>query len=173
VNIEHPWKAQRMNDSSPIDAGQHDGDVNDAEVSAGMAPTPGYRYADRAGDRLFVAGQVPLDSDGVLVGRDDPADQARTCLDNLALLLRVHDFGIGDVRHLTVYVVGEQQHLLDAWAAVTEWFGDSERPGDAVPPATLLGVHLLGHGGQLVEVDATIVRRPVEPSTRPPTEDAP
>lgn len=150
-----------MNDSSPIDAGRQDGDVNDAEVSAGMAPTPGYRYADRAGDRLFVAGQVPLDRNGALVGGNAPADQARACLDNLELLLGVHGFRIDEVRHLTVYVVGEHQNLLDAWAAVTGWFGDPARLGDVVPPATLLGVHLLGHGGQLVEIDATIVRRAV------------
>lgn len=133
--------------------------VNDAEVSAGLAPTPGYRYADLDSDRLVVAGQVPLDHGGILVGRDDPAVQARTCLDNLDVLVGVHGFGIGDVRHLTVYVVGEHRHLVDAWGAVAEWFGD------AVPPATLLGVNLLGHLDQLVEVDATIVRRPVDPSS--------
>ena len=162
-----------MHDSSPLDAGHQDGGVNDAEESAGLASTPGYRYADRAGDRLFVAGQVPLDQDGALVGGNDPAVQARTCLDNLELLVGVHDFCIDDIRHLTVYVVGEHQNLLDAWAAVTGWFGHPSRLGDAVPPATLLGVHLLGHGGQLVEIDASVVRRPVEPPRRPPTEDAP
>ena len=65
----------------------------------------------------------------------------------------MHDFDVADIRHMVVYVVGEHQNLLDAWAAVTEWFADT------VPPATLLGVNLLGHRNQLVEVDATIVRR--------------
>ncbi|MDH4146490.1 MAG: RidA family protein, partial [Acidimicrobiia bacterium] len=54
---------------------------------------------------------------------------------------------------LIVYVVGEHQNLLDAWSAVTEWFA-----GD-VPPATLLGVNLLGYSDQLVEIDATVVKR--------------
>jgi hypothetical protein len=49
-------------------------------------------------------------------------------------------------------VAGEHEHLLDAWSAVTAWFDGG------VPPATLLGVNLLGHAGQLVEIDATIVR---------------
>jgi enamine deaminase RidA (YjgF/YER057c/UK114 family) len=135
---------------------------NAAEVAAGLAPTPGYRYADRVGDRLFVAGQVPLVRDGDLVGRGDPAVQARTCLDNLELLVGVHGARIGDVRHLTVYVVGDHQHLVDAWAAVAQWFGGS------VPPATLLGVHVLGHDDQLVEIDATIVDRTVESATDSP-----
>ncbi|MEO1060166.1 MAG: RidA family protein [Actinomycetota bacterium] len=127
--------------------------MNDAELEAGLAPTPGYRYADAVGDHLYVAGQVPFDAAGTLLGEDDPAAQTRACLDNLLLLLGVHGFALDDVRHLTIHVVGPHQHLLDAWSAVTGWFDDS------VPPATLLGAHLLGHTGQLVEVDATIHRR--------------
>ena len=50
-----------------------------------------------------------------------------------------------------VYVVGQHQNLLDAWQAVVRWFADG------VPPATLLGVNLLGHAEQLVEVDASIL----------------
>lgn len=132
----------------------HDAGVNGDELAAGLAPTPGYRYADALGDRLFVAGQVPLDGDGDLVGRDDPAAQARACLDNLETLIAVHDFDLGDIRHLTIYVAGQHQHLREAWRAVTEWF---DAPA---PPATLLGVNLLGHSDQLVEIDTTIRRDP-------------
>ncbi len=126
--------------------------MNDDELAAGLAPTPKYRYADVVGNQLFVAGQVPLDSTGELVGLGDPALQAATCLDNLRIVLQVNGFDVADLRHLTVYVVGEHQNLLDAWDAVTAWF-DGE-----VPPATLLGVTLLGYTEQLVEIDATIVR---------------
>ena len=126
--------------------------MNDEEVAAGLAPTPGYRYADRVGDQLHVSGQVPLDAEGLLVGRGDPASQARACLDNLAVLVGVHDFTIVDVHRLTIYVVGEHQNLLEAWSAVVDWFD-----GEA-PPATLLGVNLLGYESQLVEIDAVIAR---------------
>lgn len=127
--------------------------MNDAELEAVLAPTPGYRYAEVVGHQLFVAGQVPLDREGTLVGPDDAAAQARACLDNLRTLVELHRFAITDVRHLTIYVVGEHQRLLDAWGAVTDWFDDG------VPPATLLGVNLLGHSDQLVEIDATILRQ--------------
>ncbi len=130
------------------------GDPNQAEHDAGLAPTPGYRYAEVVGQQLFVAGQVPLDGDGELVGFDDPAAQAVACLDNLRTLVGVNGFGIADVRHLTIHVVGPHQHLLDAWSAVVGWFDGS------VPPATLLGAHLLGYERQLVEIDATIVAEP-------------
>lgn len=127
--------------------------MNEEELASGLAATPGYRYAEVADNQLFVAGQVPLDSSGSLVGDGDAAAQAATCLDNLRTLLGVHDFDVADVRHMVVYVVGEHQNLVEAWAAVVGWFADG------VPPATLLGVNLLGHENQLVEIDATIVRR--------------
>jgi enamine deaminase RidA (YjgF/YER057c/UK114 family) len=102
---------------------------------------------------LHAAGQVPQDGDGALIGHDDPAAQAVACLDNLQTLLGVHGFAVEDIRRLTVYVVGEPRNLSAAWDAVVAWFDD------AVPPATLLGVNRLGYADQLVEVDATIVRR--------------
>ncbi|MEO1055402.1 MAG: RidA family protein [Actinomycetota bacterium] len=126
--------------------------MNDAEQAAGLATTPGYRYADVVGDQLFVAGQVPLDAAGELVGANDPGAQATACLDHVQTLVGVHGFTTADLRHLTIYVVGPHQHLLDAWGAVTQWFGGE------VPPATLLGVNLLGYADQLVEIDATIIR---------------
>ncbi len=128
--------------------------MNDDEQAAGLASTPGYRYADRIGDQLFVAGQVPHDKDGDLTGVGDAAAQATVCLDNLRTLLAVHDFDTTDIRQLVIYVVGEHANLTSAWAAVTAWFGDS------VPPATLLGVNLLGYVDQLVEVDATVLKQP-------------
>jgi enamine deaminase RidA (YjgF/YER057c/UK114 family) len=127
--------------------------VNEREIAAGLAETPGYRYADKVGDQLFVAGQVPHDAIGSLVGEDDPAEQARACLVNLRALMGAHGFAMADVRQLTVHVVGGQDDLGAAWNAVRTWFDDN------VPPATLLGAHLLGHPGQLVEIDAVIVSR--------------
>jgi enamine deaminase RidA (YjgF/YER057c/UK114 family) len=64
----------------------------------------------------------------------------------------VHGFAWTDIRHLTVHVVGTNDDLTAAWSEVTTAFD-----GD-VPPATLLGAALLGHRGQLVELDAHIER---------------
>ncbi|MGB3184742.1 MAG: RidA family protein [Ornithinimicrobium sp.] len=115
--------------------------------------TPGYRYADCVGDQLFVAGQVPLDVNGDLVGAHDPAGQAGQCLDNLLVVLRAYRFGLTDVRHLRVHVVGPRQALVQTWQAVLEWFGGE------TPPATLLGTPHLGHDGQLVEIETHVLRR--------------
>ena len=126
--------------------------MNEAELNAGLSATQQYRYADRLGDRLFVAGQVPLDSHGNLIGPQDPTAQALQCLRNLERLLAVHEFQVTDIRQLVVYVVGDQASLSAAWSAVAGWFGGQ------VPPATLLGVTRLGYGGQLVEIDTTVIR---------------
>ena len=114
--------------------------MNEAEHDAGLAATPGYRYADVLGDELFVAGQVPHDSDQNLVGVGDAAAQATQCLDNLFTLIQV----------LVVYVADGDTPR--AWDAVTDRFEAG------VPPATLLGVAKLGWPGQLVEIDATVRR---------------
>ncbi len=125
--------------------------INEAEIQAGLAPTPGYRYARRVGPQLFVAGQVPMSGTGDIVGVDDPRQQTNRCLENLATLLDVHGFSNSDICQVTIHVVGGQENLREAWAAVVEWFDD------AVPPATLLGANRLGYAGQLVEVDAVVI----------------
>lgn len=126
--------------------------MNEAEIEAGLAVTPGYRYAEKVGNQLFVAGQVPHNADGQLVGPDDACIQARQCLDNLLRLIAVHGYSIEDIRRLMIYVVGQRSNLEQAWMAIVQQFSEG------VPPATLLGVAALGHEGQLVEIDATVIK---------------
>lgn len=133
--------------------------MNSLERSAGLAATPGYEYAHRLGDQLFVAGQVPHDSTGQLVGNGDPRAQALQCLQNLDTLLAVHGFARSDIQRLVVYVVGPPEALASAWSGVRGWFAGS------TPPATLLGVALLGYPGQVVEVDATVIKAPPSASS--------
>lgn len=126
--------------------------MNEAERAAGLPSTPQYQYAQRLGNQLFVAGQVPHDTHGQLVGLDDPYAQSLQCLSNLNIVLAVHGFSTSDVRQLVVYVVGGQANLSAAWKAVVDSFDGQ------VSPATLLGVASLGHAGQLVEIHATVLK---------------
>jgi len=126
--------------------------MNEGELSAGLAQTSNYRYADRVGGRLFVAGQVSVDSYRTIVGVGDPAAQASRCLANLFTLIDHHGFSREDIHQLTVYVVGPHANLITAWQQVSAEFDDN------VPPATLLGVTVLGFVDQLVEIDAVIER---------------
>ena len=126
--------------------------MNEAERAAGLPSTAQYQYAQRVGNQLFVAGQVPHDSQGHIVGLHDPSAQALQCLSNLNAVLTIHGFTTSDVRQLVVYVVGNRANLSAAWQAVADSFGGQ------VPPATLLGVAALGYAGQLVEVHATVLK---------------
>jgi enamine deaminase RidA (YjgF/YER057c/UK114 family) len=126
--------------------------LNERERAAGLAVTPGYRYAEAIGKQLFVAGQVPLDGEGRVVAPNDARRQAEQCLTNLVTILGLYGFELRDVRHLRIYVAGEFAMLVDAWTGVRSFFGED------APPATLLGVRGLGYDGQVVEIEPSVVR---------------
>ena len=59
--------------------------ARDGELYPGMAAPSGYRNLDHVGGELFVAGQVPHDAGGELVGVGDAGDGAPEVLaDGLA-----------------------------------------------------------------------------------------
>ena len=126
--------------------------MNDEELAAGLALTPGYRYADVVGNRLYLAGQVPLVADGKLIGQQDVTAQTEQCLANLFAVVAANGFDRADIHQLTIYVVGRHRNLTDAWHVVTKGFDNN------VPPATLLGITVLGYEDQLVEIDAQLER---------------
>ena len=115
-----------------------------------------YAYATvaPAGRLVLTAGACPIDADGVVVAPDDVAGQAAQVMANLELVLREAGCSLDDVLRTTVWVAsGDRADLVTAWQVVRETFGEWD------PPSTLLGVTVLGFPGQLVEVEATAVRR--------------
>lgn len=123
-------------------------------TAPGLFPPPGYAHAAvvDAGERLaFMAGAVPLDADGALVGAGDLAAQTRQVVENLRTALTEIGSDLDRVVASTVYVVaGGQQDLDDVWDVVRAG-GLSAGPHTS----TLLGVSLLGYPGQLVEITVT------------------
>jgi len=119
-------------------------------VPAIAAPRGHYSHAVMAqGRTLYVAGQVPIDADGEVVGAD-AATQARQVLSNLAAVLEAASATLADVVKTTVYLTN-----LDDRAAV----GEVRRAHLASdPPAnTLLVVAGLADPRYLVEIDAIAV----------------
>ena len=101
---------------------------------------------------VFIAGQVPLNQNGELVGAGDLREQARQCLRNLEACLAEAGARPEDVVRTTVYVVAtEGSALSDVWRELR----DSDLGAVVRTPATLLGVSQLGYEGQLVEIEAT------------------
>jgi enamine deaminase RidA (YjgF/YER057c/UK114 family) len=113
-----------------------------------------YSYAAVApGDAIFTAGACPIDADGSVADPGDLLAQTRLALDNLTATLRAAGCGLDDVVKTTVYVAStERRDLHAAWELVEERFGSGG------PPATLLGVTVLGFSDQLVEIEAVAAR---------------
>ncbi|MFE9024075.1 RidA family protein [Streptomyces sp. NPDC007808] len=125
-------------------------------TSPALFPPPTYSHASvvEAGTRLaFLAGSVPLDADGNLVGEQDPVRQTEQVIANLAEQLRAVGSDLAHVLSTDVYVVSADTTVLSAVWDVVEASGLSAGPH----ASTLLGVACLGYPGQLVEITATAV----------------
>ncbi|GGZ48571.1 RidA family protein [Streptomyces bluensis] len=121
-----------------------------------LFPPPVYSHASvvEAGTKLaFLAGSVPLDADGNLVGAGDPVRQAEQVLANLGEQLHAVGSDFAHVVSTDVYVVSGEPTVLSAVWEVVEASGLRTGPHSS----TLLGVACLGYTGQLVEITATAV----------------
>ena len=110
------------------------------------APTPKGAYSPgvRAGDLVFVSGQVPRDPrTGELVG-DDIAEQTRQVLRNVRGVLEASGAAISDVVSVTVYLTD-----VDHWGTFDTVYRETFRP--PYPTRTAVGASLRGI---LIEISA-------------------
>jgi 2-iminobutanoate/2-iminopropanoate deaminase len=107
-----------------------------------------YSQAVASGGLLFCSGQIPLDAaSGEIVGQQ-PAEQARVCLGNLAAVCAAAGTSLDRALRVTVYMVD-----LGAFAQVNDAYG--EFFGDDPPARVTIGVAALPRGAQ-VEIDAVV-----------------
>jgi 2-iminobutanoate/2-iminopropanoate deaminase len=113
-----------------------------------MPPGP-FAQAYRAGDLVFVAGQVAYDADKGGPVSDDIKEQTTKAVDNLRAVLRAAGADLADVVKLTCILPSLPEH----YAAFNEAFAAAF---DGVHPArTTIQAGLLG--GYLVEIEAVAV----------------
>ncbi|MFF4761911.1 RidA family protein [Streptomyces sp. NPDC001292] len=125
-------------------------------TAPGLFPPPMYAHVSvvEAGTGLaFLAGTVPLDADGRVVGPGDAVRQAEQVIANLEQQLRSVGSDLAHVLSTDVYVVSSDPAVLSAVWEVVEASGLSTGPHSS----TLIGVACLGYPGQLVEITATAV----------------
>lgn len=116
-------------------------------------PTGGnFSHAVRVGDLTFVSGQVPLASDGSLVGPGDIAAQCRQVFANLQSVLADIGAGFEDVAKLTTYLA--DPGYLDAYRAARD-----EMLHAPLPASALVIVQALANPAWLVEVEAIVATR--------------
>lgn len=82
-----------------------------------------YSQAVRAGEMLFVSGQIPLTPAGELAG-DDVSTQTRQCLENLRAVLSAAGLSLTDVVKCTVFML-DMGDFAAMNAVYAEYFTDA------------------------------------------------
>ena|SRR5438132_14412029 len=118
---------------------------------------PGYSHLAEVtnGTLIYVAGQVALDADGTLVGKDDYAAQARQVFANLSAALRSVGAHFHNVVKLNYYCVDtvDPAIQLSVIRAVRDDFVNRAAP----PVSTFVVVRRLVRPELLIEVEAVAV----------------
>jgi 2-iminobutanoate/2-iminopropanoate deaminase len=110
------------------------------------APTAGpYSQAIRAGDMIFVSGQLPLDPGGALAGPGDIRAQTRRVLDNIAAILRAAGSSLDQVVKTTVFLTS-----LDDFSGMNEIYASVFK--SPYPARSTVEIGRLP-GGMLLEIE--------------------
>lgn len=119
-----------------------------------LAPPLGaYSHVSRAkGEIVHVAGQVGIDAEGRLVGKDDCAAQARQAFANIGAALEAVGADFSNVVKFTTYLVDAQD--IERFMAVRRELFPRLFPGGAYPPNTLLVIGRLVQAQFLIEIEA-------------------
>ena len=119
------------------------------QPAAGPAPRGPYSAGIRAGNLLFVSGQIAIAPDGRSLADTDVETQTRQCLANLRAVLDAGGATLEQVAKVTVYMAEP-----DGWAVFNpiyaEFFG-THKPARAIVPVAAFP------GGFKVEIDAIAV----------------
>ena len=110
-----------------------------------------FSQAVRAGNQLWIAGQVAVDDEGTPVGVDDAAAQAERVWHNLERVLAAAGGRLDDLVATTTYLVVRADRELAA-AARERWLA-----GPDWPTNTLLIVDGLGRPEWRIEISAVAV----------------
>ena len=121
----------------------------------GLKPLGMYSNAACAhgGTLVFIAGQVAVDSAGMIVGRGDIDAQAVQVFENLKLALEAAGATFDDVVKLTIFIRDLSPERRKAVMSVRSRYISHKHP----PAATMVGIDRLVEDDLLVEVEAVAV----------------
>ncbi|MDB5774019.1 MAG: hypothetical protein JWP38_152 [Herbaspirillum sp.] len=127
---------------------------------AGAPPAQGlYSHMTRvkAGELIFVAGQLSVDNDGAIVGKHNFDLQFKQIFANLEAVLKAVGCGFDDIVKFNTFLVHAQdiEHFMRLRAEAFPRFFAT----DVYPPNTLLVVDRLVKEEFLVEVEAVVRAR--------------
>ena len=116
---------------------------------------PGWSWDDRlslsqavkAGNWLYISGQIALDPDGNVVGKGDMRAQSQRVFENIAAILQQAGGTLDNLVRITAYLT-DMSRYREYNEVRTKFLGD--RP----PASTTVQVSGLAFDGLVVEVDA-------------------
>lgn len=110
-------------------------------------PTKGYSHVAKAGNTLYIAGQVAKDLEDNLVGRGDFETQAHQVFTNLKNILEEAEGRIQNIVKMTTFLT--HFDYIETYRKVRDEFIQ-----EPFPPNTLLIVNSLAMAEYLIEVEA-------------------
>lgn len=115
----------------------------------GLPPPNGYSHAVLfSGPMMAISGQVPVDAEGNVIGKDDPQAQVRQVFDNLAAALAAAGATMAQVVKFTFFVT--DMSLLPVVRQVRDEYVDTDRP----PASSLVQVAGLVSPDFMIEIEA-------------------
>ena len=112
----------------------------------------GYSQGVRAGNLIFLAGQMPVDSAGAVVAEGDIRGQTRQTFENIKAVLAAAGASLDDV----VEIVSYHTNMADLGAMMEVKAEYLQRD---FPAWTALGVAALAFPGQMLEVKVVALAR--------------
>lgn len=113
----------------------------------GMTQPSTYSHLVRAGELLFIAGQVSLDADGEVVGRGNMTAQVRQVLENLQTVLASQGADFSNVVKINIFTK-DIDMFRQSSEVRREFFGAN------TPASTLVQIVRLARPAFLVEIEA-------------------
>ena len=113
-------------------------------------PLVGYCRAVRVGPHIAVSGSAPVDTDGQLVGPNDPYLQAKRCIEIIAAALEEAGAGLQHVVRTRMFVTDISQ-----WEEIAK--AHQEAFADITPATSMVEVSRLIGDRMLVEIEADAI----------------
>jgi reactive intermediate/imine deaminase len=108
---------------------------------------PRYTLGWKVGQTIYVAGQLPYDGEGNLIGHGDIKAQTRRVFENIRKIVEAGGGTMNDIVKLTVFVTDVR--FREPYGEVrTEFFGPNP------PASTLVQISNLAVPGALIEIEA-------------------
>lgn len=117
----------------------------------GVFDPKGYSHVVKAGNQLFISGQVAIDSKKNIVGLKDPEAQTKQIFKNIYQCLSSQGVGLESIAKINIYVTSPE-YISSFRKVRNNYFSAGQEPA-----ATLVVVSQLASPELLIEIDAIAI----------------